>query len=146
MTRSRIRGELFCRSLLLLFVMAQGEVQASEDSIQLAQELTTTSPRLAPISSNGVNPFDPVALNNKAIERLEQNDYRGALILLDRALRLAPNNRQIKNNYSRLKQWLAANGQPEPEKHSLSSAGVGELNSAPASKKTLPPEPPPPWQ
>lgn len=146
MTRSCIRGELFCRSLLLVLAMAQGEVQANEDSIQLAQELTTASPRLAPISSKGVNPFDPIALNNKAIERLEQNDYRGALILLDRALRLAPNNRQIKNNYSRLKQWLATNGQPEPEKRGPSSTSSGVSNSIPASRQTLPPEPPAPWQ
>ena len=146
MIRSRIRGKLFCRSLLLVLAMVLGEARASEDSIQLAQESTTISPRLAPISSKGVNPFDPIALNNKAIERLEQNDYRGALILLDRALRLSPNNKQIKNNYLRLKQWLATSGQFEPEKRGLSGAAASVSKSAPASNQTLPPEPPAPWQ
>ncbi len=87
-----------------------------------------------------INPFDPVALNNLAAARVEAGDYNQALELLKRAARLAPENREIAANLSRLRGWLnsyADAGMPAPE---------GEGRRGVVADGRLPPPPPPLWE
>lgn len=55
----------------------------------------------------GENPYDPVQLNNLAATRVRRAEYFGALGLLDRAARLAPENPTIADNRRQLREWLA---------------------------------------
>lgn len=87
-----------------------------------------------------INPFDAVALNNLASARVEAGDYNRALDLLKRAARLAPEDRDIAANLSRLRGWL----------NSYSDAGMqaphpDELSGFVANGR-LPPPPPPLWE
>lgn len=85
-----------------------------------------------------VNPFDPVALNNLAVAKAEAGDYNQALALLERAARLAPEDRRIAANLSRLRGWLnsyAQAGMPAPD----------EAASDRGATAALPPPPPPLW-
>ena len=58
-----------------------------------------------------VNPFDPVALNNLAVNYAAQGDYQNALSLLERALRIAPNRSDIMNNHANLRAWMSQESQ-----------------------------------
>lgn len=58
-----------------------------------------------------VNPFDPVALNNLAVNYAAQGDYQNALSLLERALRIAPNRSDIMNNHANLRAWMSQDTQ-----------------------------------
>lgn len=58
-----------------------------------------------------VNPFDPVALNNLAVNYAAQGDYQNALSLLERALRIAPNRSDIMNNHANLRAWMSQDSQ-----------------------------------
>lgn len=87
-----------------------------------------------------INPFDPVALNNLAAARVEAGDYNRALELLKRAARLAPEDRDVAANLSRLRGWL----------NSYSDAGMqapqpDEMSGFVANGR-LPPPPPPLWE
>jgi len=53
-----------------------------------------------------VNPFDPVALNNLAVAKVENQQYNEALSLLERAAHLAPDNTEIVANLARLRTWV----------------------------------------
>lgn len=57
-----------------------------------------------------VNPFDAVALNNLAVAKTAQGDYQTALVLLERASRLAPARQDISGNLARLRSWLDGKG------------------------------------
>jgi tetratricopeptide (TPR) repeat protein len=52
-----------------------------------------------------LNPFDPVALNNMAVAKAAAGDYQAAAELLARAVRLAPNRADIRENLGNLQSW-----------------------------------------
>jgi len=85
-----------------------------------------------------LNPFDPVAQNNLAVARAANGDYQSALELLTRAVRLAPERADIRENLTSLQTWIA------------SSSGV-KAASAPRAQVLRPvngavlPEPPALW-
>ena len=58
-----------------------------------------------------VNPFDAVALNNLAVARAAQGNYQTALMLLERAARLAPDRKDIADNLARFRSWLEGGGE-----------------------------------
>lgn len=59
-----------------------------------------------------VNPFDPIALNNLAIAEASRGRYQEALMLLQRAVKLAPARPDIAANLQSLQRWLVlAEGQ-----------------------------------
>ena len=86
-----------------------------------------------------LNPFDPVALNNLAVNYAAQGDYQNAVALLERAQRLAPNRPDIVNNLANLKAWMAQDSQ-----FAVGSRGVPQALNFPRAEDT-PPELPPLW-
>ncbi|MDT0497349.1 tetratricopeptide repeat protein [Algiphilus sp. W345] len=83
-----------------------------------------------------VNPFDPVALNNLAVAKAEQEDYHTAVDLLSRAARLAPDDVEIAANLARLRNWV----------NSEALSGVDSEDwSGQADLSALPPPPPDLW-
>lgn len=86
-----------------------------------------------------VNPFDPVALNNLAVNYAAQGDYQNALSLLERAMRIAPNRSDIVNNHANLRAWMLQDAQYA----SGSRSSLAPLNFPRAEDS--PPEPPPLW-
>ncbi len=137
---SKGRVLIWAAPLVLVSALARG-TENPPPVMELAQAplSSSPSPQLSPIATRGVNPFDPIALNNKAVEYMERDDYEGALALLDRARRLAPDNVEIRRNYLRLKAWLERYGVPRaPARKREQESGT--------EQGRLPPEPPPPWQ
>lgn len=86
-----------------------------------------------------LNPFDPVALNNLAVNYAAQGDYQNAIALLERALRLAPNRSDIVNNLANLKAWMAQDSQ-----FAVGSRGAPQALNFPRAEDS-PPEFPPLW-
>ena len=86
-----------------------------------------------------LNPFDPVALNNLAVNAAAQGDYPNAVMLLERALRLAPNRPDIVNNLANLKAWMA-----QDSRFSVGSRAAPQSLNFPRAEDT-PPELPPLW-
>ena len=86
-----------------------------------------------------LNPFDPVALNNLAVNYAAQGDYQNAIALLERALRLAPNRPDIVNNLANLKAWMAQDSQ-----FAIGSRGAPQALNFPRAEDS-PPEFPPLW-
>ena len=86
-----------------------------------------------------MNPFDAVALNNKAVVKARQGQYHVALRLLERASHLAPQRIDISYNLKLLKQWLLKHGF---RKNVETVAGNFERGAA----VVLPPEPPALWR
>jgi len=87
-----------------------------------------------------LNPFDPVALNNLAVNYAATGDYQNAVALLERAQRLAPNRPDIVNNLANLKAWMAQDSQ----------FATGTRTTAPQAlnfprAEDIPPELPPLW-
>lgn len=58
-----------------------------------------------------INPFDAVALNNLAVVKAAQGDYQTALMLLERANRLAPGRQDIAGNLAKFRSWLEGYGE-----------------------------------
>lgn len=83
-----------------------------------------------------VNPFDPVALNNLAVAKAEQEDYHVAVELLSRAARLAPDDVEIAANLARLRNWVNS--------EALSGVDSDDRNGQ-ADLSALPPPPPELW-
>ena len=54
----------------------------------------------------GVNPFDPVALNNLAAAKAANGDWVAAADLLARAHQLAPDSQTIANNNQLINNWI----------------------------------------
>lgn len=98
---------------------AEGQVQRAADLYQ------------ATVRSN---PFDVTALNNLAVAKANQGDYQGAVSLLERASRLAPQRPDIAANLKAMRN-LAARGTD------IHPGGV----MPPVMATPLPPEPPPLW-
>ncbi len=147
MTRLRVgRGRWACRPLMVaLLLLVPVGVLANDEPLHRVQS-GVELPQLLPIATKGVNPFDPIALNNKAVEQMEKRDYRAALILLDRAVRLAPHHFEIRKNYQQLKRWLQAGGGADSGLGASTSSGAARSAPAATSDKVLPPEPPAPWR
>ncbi|MEN9843637.1 MAG: hypothetical protein RLZZ612_1466 [Pseudomonadota bacterium] len=86
-----------------------------------------------------VNPFDPVALNNLAIAEAAKGRYQQALMLLQRAVKLAPARPDIAANLQSLQRWLTlAEGQ--------AAIGLAPQPLALPYQDSLVPEVPPLWQ
>ena len=62
-----------------------------------------------PLDAAGSNPFDAVTLNNMAVKRADKGDYSVAIMLLERASRLAPDRKDISDNLAELKVWTRDN-------------------------------------
>jgi tetratricopeptide (TPR) repeat protein len=86
-----------------------------------------------------LNPFDPVALNNLAVNYAATGDYLNAVALLERAQRLAPNRVDIINNLANLKAWMVQDSQ-----FAAGTRGVPQALNFPRAEDT-PPEVPPLW-
>jgi tetratricopeptide (TPR) repeat protein len=86
-----------------------------------------------------LNPFDPVALNNLAVNYAATGDYQNAVALLERAQRIAPNRVDIVNNLANLKAWMAQDSQ-----FATGNRGVPQALNFPRAEDT-PPELPPLW-
>lgn len=86
-----------------------------------------------------LNPFDPVALNNLAVNYAATGDYQNAIALLERAQRIAPNRVDIVNNLTNLKAWMAQDSQ-----FATGSRGAPQALNFPRAEDT-PPELPPLW-
>ena len=137
------------RSVLLLAVGASAlQVQAQTLSSPADRDATARSAfatgdntRAAAALSEAVrlNPFDPVALNNLAVNYAAQGDYQNAVALLERAQRLAPNRTDIVNNLANLKAWMAQDAQ-----FSLGSRSAPQALNFPRAEDT-PPNLPPLW-
>ncbi len=87
-----------------------------------------------------LNPFDPVALNNLAVNYAATGDYQNAVALLERAQRLAPNRPDIVNNLANLKAWMAQDSQFATG----TRTAVPQALNFPRAEDT-PPELPPLW-
>lgn len=81
-----------------------------------------------------LNPFDPIALNNLAVAEVSKGNYSQALVLLQRAARLAPARPDIALNVSNLERWMSlAEGQatlgltPKPIRVERPTATLPEL-------------------
>lgn len=95
------------------------------------------------IEGEGLNPFDVIALNNRAVSRVESDDHQMALVLLERAARIAPYNLDVQANYDRLKQWLLLQRQGGTAiKTTRLSLFISEHKG---SESSLTPEPPSLW-
>ncbi len=141
MTRLRAgrRGRVGLSRLITVLLLLSGPLQANDGPLHQV-EIRSDVPQLLPIATKGVNPFDPVGLNNKAVEQMARGDYRAALVLLDRAAHLAPHHPEIKRNYRQLKRWL------EDGRGTETKFGTTPSPPAPAVDQRLPPEPPAPWK
>jgi tetratricopeptide (TPR) repeat protein len=85
------------------------------------------------------NPFDPVALNNLAVNYAASGDYQNAVALLERAQRIAPNRVDIVNNLANLKAWMVQDSQ-----FAVGTRGTPQALNFPRAEDT-PPELPPLW-
>lgn len=85
------------------------------------------------------NPFDPVALNNLAVNYAASGDYQNAVALLERAQRIAPNRIDIVNNLANLKAWMMQDSQ-----FAVGTRGTPQALNFPRAEDT-PPELPPLW-
>lgn len=73
------------------------------------------------------NPFDAIALNNLAISKAASGDYQAARDLLVRASQIAPQNKEIAQNYASLQAWLDAKSGPRKANNGFAKAGgMGE--------------------
>lgn len=99
--------------------------QAAENPAITEQALERLEGRL------GLNPYDPVALNNLAVIRANEGNWIEALSLLERAQRFAVDHPVISRNVDELGRWLDTR-LPEPPVEGL------------ALRETEPLPPPPP--
>jgi tetratricopeptide (TPR) repeat protein len=86
-----------------------------------------------------LNPFDPVAQNNLAVARAAAGDYQSALELLNRAVKLAPNRTDIRENLTGLQGWMASTGGVTP------AATTRPQAVRPVAAAAVLPEPPGLW-
>lgn len=104
---------------------SQGNTEQAEFSFEKALE---------------VNPFDPVALNNLAVVKVEQGDYYAAIDLLQRSSRLAPNNPEVNANLARLRSWVQTYAITQQDPSGLLPDATKQQ-----ANRDLPPAPPPLW-
>jgi Flp pilus assembly protein TadD len=93
-------------TLLLSTQVSAADLQA-EGRVHLAEgDAAAASKKFAEAAK--VNPFDASALNNQAVSLAAQGDYENALNLLERAVRLNPERRDIATNLTSMRQWMGA--------------------------------------
>lgn len=99
-----------------------------------------------------VNPFDPAALNNLAIEHAERGDLGKAQELLERAAKLDPDNEDIAANLADIRRMRESVASPGPSSGGSSAAsqtpGYADYDDYgdPASRGAgMMPPPPPRW-
>jgi hypothetical protein len=82
--------------------------------------------------------YDPVSLNEMAMQKVREGDTGTAVLLLERAVLLAPHEGAIRRNLDLLKAWR--DGKPLPEDASVAPAAA---NTSPADTgdAQLPPFP-----
>ncbi len=125
-------------SLLLPTLSNAADLQA-EGRVHLAEgDAAAASKKFAEAAK--VNPFDASALNNQAVSLAAQGDYENALNLLERAVRLNPERRDIATNLTSMRQWMARNV-PQVK---LKEQSKPIVNVYPEGD--IPPEPPPLWK
>lgn len=94
-----------------------------------------------------VNPFDPAALNNLAIEHAERGDLGKAQELLERAAKLDPDNEAIAANLAdirRVRESVASPGQAG-EASAAPVSGYADSGDAESGSSGVMPPPPPRW-
>jgi len=86
-----------------------------------------------------VNPFDPVALNNLAVAKAEQGEVYQAEELLERAVKIAPDDPTLHQNLERVRRWqrVQSSDFAPPARYRLPDG---------FARQGLPPEPPALWQ
>ncbi len=99
----------FIASTLLLLLFAANAYAV--DSMQYGRAYLAEGDNAAAVRSYSqaldLNPFDPVAHNNLAVAKAAQGDYQGAMDLLQRAVKLAPQRADIRDNLNRLRDWMS---------------------------------------
>lgn len=92
-------------ALMAVFVRAWGQ-----DPMQYGRAYIAEGDYAAAAQSYGVavrlNPFDPVAHNNLAVSKAANGDYQAAMDLLTRAVQLAPDRADIRQNLGNLRDWM----------------------------------------
>lgn len=111
---------------LLIACLAVAPATAQQPPRTAAEEM----PRLA------YDPYDPVLLNEFAIDSVRQGDLTTAWILLERAARLAPYDARISRNLRELQAYRT--GRPAP-------SGTPAPIAGPSAATGVPAEPPPLW-
>lgn len=138
------RGVIASLSFLGLLLSAQAQTSWSpsdrESAARSAYARGDNAKAIAALNESvRLNPFDPVALNNLAVNYAAQGDYQNAVTLLERAQRLAPNRADIVNNLANLKAWMAQDAQ-----FALGSRAAPQALNFPRAEDT-PPDVPPLW-
>lgn len=80
--------------------------------------------------------YDPVSLNEMAMKKVREGDTGTAVLLLERAVLLAPHETAIRRNLDMLKAWRDGKPLPEdapaaPAAATAASAGTGEARLPP---------------
>jgi hypothetical protein len=117
------------RATLIPFLLAGLAVPVAWGQ-QLPATVTFVAPQVA------FSHYDPVALNESAMERVRQGDLSTALILLERASRLAPHDPRIARNLRELQAYRT--GTPAP-------AEAPATGARPGPGPVIPAEPPAIW-
>lgn len=65
------------------------------------------SPAAATAPALRFDPYNPVVLNEFAMQKIREKDFNGAAILLERATLLAPHDARIAHNLRMLRAWQA---------------------------------------
>lgn len=63
------------------------------------------------------NPFNAVAANNLALAHVATGNYKVALKLLEKAVRLVPNRKDITANLTRIHEWMEKHSEAESYSH-----------------------------
>lgn len=82
--------------------------------------------------------YNPIALNERAMQDIREGDMATALILLERAVLLAPHEAGIRRNLDMLKAWR--DGKMPSGSDAMTSAPTA-ASRVPDSGTTLPPFP-----
>lgn len=102
------------RLLYLVAVIYYCSAASAADLMQYGRAYLAEGDNAAAVQSYSeavrLNPFDPVAHNNLAVAKAASGDYQSALDLLTRAVKLAPNRVDIRDNLSQLQSWMDRDG------------------------------------
>jgi tetratricopeptide (TPR) repeat protein len=146
---------LFCLIAFLVLSFSPARSQAV-DLQQYGRAYLAEGDSAAAIQSYGElvrqNPFDPVALNNLATAKAAAGDYQAALDLLTRAVRLAPQRADIRDNLKQLEAWQKKNHSVTLNSNTGNGNNANNAGKPPVAKAAVPgnrtavlPEPPALW-
>jgi Flp pilus assembly protein TadD len=91
------------------------------------------------------DPYDPVRLNERAIERVRAGDLAGARVLLERAARLAPFDARVAENLGTLRAYEAGERAPLAAAAPRPAPARPAVPPAPAKAAAVVAEPPALW-